>query len=211
MIACARFANLKSPLACLVLWSATAAAQDALLIRTNYYPVTGATLPELHRSLEQRRPRGTSGRHDGFTVWKVDWNAAIQQHGQVNRPGAFTTRTTITITLPRWAPSTHAAPGLVKTWNDYMAKLDEHEQGHVQLVRAAVSDMHTRVESVAPGSDARAVRQQIDALAREILAICTRKNQEYDQRTRHGATQGAMLPSGYRHRDKTLPREPLTK
>ena len=173
--------------------AADAGAQDSLQLRTNYYTVTGATVPEIRRSLDQGRPRSATGPHDGLTTWNITWQNSIRQRGGVSRLSAFTTRTTIDITLPRWQAPTNAAPEVAKAWQDYWAALQTHEQGHVQLVRATVTELHQRVRAVPPGSDGETLRQQIEELARGILATGTARHENYDRLTEHGKTQGARL------------------
>lgn len=173
--------------------AADASAQDSLQLRTNYYTVMGATVPEIRRSLDQGRPQSATGPHDGVTTWNITWQSSIRQRGGVSRLSAFTTRTTITITLPRWQAPTNAAPDVAKAWQDYWAALQTHEQGHVQLVRATVTELHQRVRAVPPGSDGEALRQQIEELAQGILATGTARHENYDRLTEHGKTQGARL------------------
>jgi predicted secreted Zn-dependent protease len=193
MIAWMRFGFLVLLLALGCFGAAKAGAQDSLQLQTNYYTVTGATLPEIRRSIDQARPQSGAGPHDGLTAWHITWHTAIRQRGGVSRLSAFTTRTTIHITLPRWQSPTNAAPEVVKAWQDYLATLQKHEQGHVQLARATVTELHLRVKAVPPGGDGEVLRQQIEELARGIVATGTERHENYDRLTQHGSTQGARL------------------
>ena len=203
MIVCLRLKHLGSLPALLLVVSAAMGAPNALQIRTNYYAVTGATLPEIRCSVDQGRPRSGDERHDGLTTWHIKWKTAIQDRGGVSRLSSFTTQTAITLTLPRWIAPTNAAPGLVKAWNDYAAALYTHEQGHIQLVHATIAELHARTRTVPPGTGSQSLRQQIEELAQGILATDAERHANYDRLTRHGETQGARLAAGRRPQQTT--------
>jgi len=194
MIASVHFKCLGSLLAVFIFWLGTADAQNALQMRTNYYAVTGSSLREIRRSLELGRPRRGAAPGDGLTVWQIGWKVSTHRAGNVSRLSTFTTRTDITMTLPRWTVPTNADPELVKVWNDYTAALYQHERGHVQRVFATVAEMHTRVKTIPPAADPDALREQVEELARDILAAGKQRDRDYDDRTKRGETQGARFP-----------------
>jgi len=170
-----------------------ALAQDVLQMRTNYYAVTGTSLAELRRSLDQSRPRRGTGPHDGLTVWDINWKIGTHQRGGQSRVSSFATQTKITLTLPQWTAPTNTAPDVLKAWQKYSAALQAHEQGHVQLVRVTLTELHAQVRTVSAGSDAQALRQQVEDLARSIVSAGDARHENYDRLTRHGETQGARL------------------
>lgn len=196
MIICARPAYWIALPVLLLLPPTFARAQTSLSIRTNFYAVTGNTMRQLSHSLARVRPRNGATPYDGLTVWQIHWKIATRQHGKASRLTSFTTQTAITITLPRWLAPTNAGPELVQAWNDYVSALDQHEQGHVQLVRATVAELHTRAWAVSSGTDANLLQKQIDTLAQGIVAGGEQSHRNYDFQTNHGKTQGARLRPG---------------
>ena len=178
-------------------------AQDTFYLRTNYYGVTGSTLREIRQSLDRSRPHVGSTQHDGMTVWSIDWNLSVFRRGNTCRLRSFAIRTKAAITLPFWAMPTNAPADLTKAWGDYSAALGEHELGHVKFAKAAATEIRHRVRTIGPRTDCEALTKEINELAGGILQDYRQKEKEYDERTRHGAAQGAILRAGSRNGAKT--------
>jgi len=169
-------------------------SQDTLRRTTNYYSVTGASLPEIRQSLRRAHPWKNRSSLDGMTDWRIEWQFAVTPSSDGCRCTSFTTRTTITVTLPRWIPPTNAPPNLKQTWNRYLAALEKHEAGHVEMALAAVASQHKQVQQIGNWPHCETLRQKVDGLARQILDEFRRRDEEYDRLTQHGARQGAFLP-----------------
>jgi predicted secreted Zn-dependent protease len=101
--------------------------------------------------------------------------------------------TTITTWLPRWIAPTNAAPGLREAWERYFAGLSEHEAGHARIALAAGVEIGKRTLEIGGQPDRESLRQKINEVALQIVNDHRQQETEYDQRTRHGATQGAVL------------------
>jgi predicted secreted Zn-dependent protease len=168
-------------------------AQSTLQVRTNYYRVTGNTLREIQQSLAQSRPRAGTGEHNAQTAWQITWQFNASAKEGTCHLTSFSTRTTIKVTLPLWATPTNAAPEVFKAWRDYYLALAQHEQGHVQLAKDATVEIQRRADTTAPRSDCGTLKSDINALCRGIVDAYRNQEKEYDERTRHGATQGAVL------------------
>jgi len=182
------------------LGSESVVGQGAQLWTTNYYPVTGATLPEIRRSIREARPWKDRQDVDGFTEWKVSWQFSVMQTSDGCRCSTFNTQTRITITLPRWTPPTNAPATVVQIWTNYFTALLRHEVGHGQMAAAAAGELHRRVKSLGGGTDCDSLKRSLNALGESVVAEFRQKDKEYDERTRHGATQGATLPGRMRGR-----------
>lgn len=170
-----------------------ACAQPAVTWTTNYYEVTGTTLREIHQSLRQNRPWKNTWQTDGYTRWHVQWNFATSASGGKCRLTSFNTRTTITITLPRWVTATNASDPVRAEWQRYITALGQHEAGHGQFALAAANEIQKRARETGENADCSALKQQINSLAQGIVTQYRAKEKEYDERTQHGATQGAVL------------------
>ena len=108
----------------LLLWfPILAAAQDRLRWTTNYYTVTGTTLPEIRQSVRQSRPWKEKKELDGMTEWRVTWQFGLMPTAGGCRCSSFGTQTAITITLPRWIAPTNAPDAIRQTWQKYAAAL----------------------------------------------------------------------------------------
>ena len=163
------------------------------VITTNYYVVTGTTLREIQASLAAARPTKTRSAQDGLTVWQVDWHFNTFTSGAGCRLTTFNTSAKITITLPRWMGSTNASPELKTEWQRYLRALAQHEYGHAQNGLAAVREIQERLGQVGEDSNCEALRLRVNVLCQSIVGKYKEADRAYDQRTGHGATEGARL------------------
>lgn len=182
-----------------------ATAQPAVLWSTNYYAVTGASIREIHQSLRQNRPWRKTSQTDAYTRWNVTWSFYVSPGGDKCRLTSFSTRTTVTITLPRWEAPADAPEEVRTAWSRYIAALGNHEAGHGQFAVAAAGEMQKRVRESGEDSDCSALKQKINSLAESIVQQYRNREKEYDERTKHGATQGAVLGRGGRGRIEEQP------
>lgn len=164
--------------------------------RTNYYAVKGESLREIHQSLRQGRPWKAS--HDGFTMWSVSWRFSTTLSRSVCRMSTFGTTAAITITLPRWVASTNTSDVLKTEWERYIKALGQHEYGHAQFALAAAGEMHKRIKEAGEDANCESLKQRINGLCESIVQRYKGMDETYDQRTEHGATQGARLGRGGR-------------
>jgi predicted secreted Zn-dependent protease len=168
-------------------------AQPAVLWTTNYYPVTGATLREVHQSLRQNRPWKNTSEMDGYTRWRIEWHFSVSSSGNKCRLTSFNTRTTVAITLPRWTTPTNATDDIRAAWQRYITALGQHETGHGQIALAAAGEIQKRARESGEDPDCAALKQKINSLCQSIVEQYRIRDKDYDERTRHGATQGAVL------------------
>ena len=181
----------------ILLLPALALAQGSVAWTTNHYSVTGSTFSDIRASIERSRP-SQLGRMDGLTAWRIEWRFATEPAANGCRCSSFSPRTSIAVTLPRWVAPSNTAPMIIQAWTRYITALGQHEAGHGQLALAAAAEMQKRALETPETADCRAMNERINALARGIVDDYRRRDQEYDERTRHGETQGAVLPGGRR-------------
>lgn len=188
--------------ALLLLWLPyLATAQNSLRWTTNYYAVTGAALPEIRQSIRQSRPWKERFDLDGMTDWRVTWQFSVAPTSSGCRCGSFSTQTTIATTLPRWIAPTNAPESVKTIWQNYAAALGQHESGHAAVALAAATEMRKRVGQAGEGSSCDGLKQRINELSQQVVEEYRKRDKEYDERTRHGATQGAAWP-GRGRRDR---------
>lgn len=169
-----------------------AIGQPAVLWSTNYYSVTGTTVREIHQSLRQNRPWKNTSQMDGLTRWRIEWNFSVSPSGNKCRLTSFNTRTTVAITLPRWTAPTNATEDVRSAWERFITALGKHEVGHGQIALAAAGEIQKRAKE-SEDADCAALKQRINGLCQGILEQYRSRDKEYDERTRHGVTQGAVL------------------
>jgi predicted secreted Zn-dependent protease len=190
-----------------VLGCACARGQSNVVRKTNYYAMTGSSIRDIQLSLRQTRPWKTG--HDGSTEWRIQWNAFVSRNGDQCHCTSFETTTMITVTLPKWIPPTNTPPAVREAWAKYLRALEQHEAGHADIALAATAEMHKRTKAIGAEADCDALRTKVKTECDAILEVHRAREKEYDQQTRHGATQGARLggprPDGRRRDGERRP------
>ncbi len=159
--------------------------------RYEFYDVEGTTAPELLASIRRERPR--SYRYFAQTAWNVTWRA--EWNGDPCRVRWADIRATIVVTMPRWKAPPDAPPGLVEDWNRMVRALSIHEAGHVENAREAEREVRRALMGVtAPSCNMMTLRTR--QAAQWVLDGARLRDRRYDERTRHGWTQGAVWPPG---------------
>jgi len=182
------------PLLLVLLFPIVARAQNPIRWTTNYYAVTGVTLPEIRQSMRQNRPWKEKFDLDGMTEWNVKWQFNVTPTSGGCRCSSFGTQTTITITLPRWIVPTNAPDTMKQIWQKYATGLGQHEGGHAAIALAAATDVRKRIQEAGEGTDCASLKQRINDLGRQVIDEHRKRDKDYDVQTQHGTTQGASWP-----------------
>jgi predicted secreted Zn-dependent protease len=173
--------------------SAPALGQSIVEWKTNYYAVSGGTVHDIRRSINQSRPWRETSNMDASTLWRIKWDANVASVDGDCRCRSFTTKATITLTLPRWIGPTNAQVTVSQEWKRYIAALEAHEFGHARFALSAVRDMHKRIFEIGTRPDCATLTRTINQLARGIVEDYRKREKEYDARTMHGIRDGATL------------------
>lgn len=159
----------------------------------SFYEVKGSTADELHAALLRDGPRleGRSlfGSARSDIVWKAQW---VQGLGGC-RVTSLDVLLRSTALLPRFRATPEVDSALIARWSAFERALASHEAGHIDFGRAAEQEMRTALgRETAP--TCALLEQQMKVEADRVLAKLRQRNQEYDIRTRHGATEGVLWP-----------------
>ena len=172
---------------------ADALSQDTLAVTTNFYQVYGITARQLRESIEQSRPWKDDAGRDADTRWKIEWSFRFKPTEQSCQLEAITTKTTITLTLPKWTATAQVPPALGQRWTNYLHALNKHEEGHKQFAHATAAEIRKRVKALKPEPTCDALSASINSTAENVVKEFRRKETDYDRTTDHGATQGARF------------------
>lgn len=159
---------------------------------TNYYAVTGATPREIRFSIAQSRPWKNRFNWDGYTDWKVTWRFQTSREEDGCRVADFRPGAVVTTTLPRWTPPPGVAQEVKQAWQQYYVALLQHETVHGRYAQATVEEMNRKIPAL-PVLPCDQLAEKINQLANQIMDDYRRREKDYDQRTDHGALQGARL------------------
>jgi predicted secreted Zn-dependent protease len=154
----------------------------------NRYPVTGRDYASLVRSLSANGPKG----FHGVANWDISYQYTTVPSGNMCRFDSVRLSVKGEILMPKWTDEDSAPPTLRQRWQEYYAALQQHEEGHVQLgneLAVLVQEKFLGYGDMACGQAKAIAQSEFDRLYNNMK----NRDKEYDQRTQHGATQGARF------------------
>lgn len=166
-------------------------------VRYNYYPIQGVTDTELRSQMTQQGPLDTleGRRYDANTTWAVYWSYRYKTVGNQCTIGSVQTKVNITFTLPQWQSAPDTPRSLRAEWNQYLAALQTHEDGHKNHGIAAAQDVRQTLSRFPSAASCSKLGVAANQAAQRIVRQYNRKDIEYDRLTQHGFTQGAVFPA----------------
>lgn len=160
------------------------------------YTVTGKTINEISKSLEANTmpdPNEPGSRYYALTRWQLagDWAMRSSSRGCEVVDGKVSVA--ITVTLP--ALVTPNVPSDVRQrFETFMEKTVLHESDHVAITLHGAREYQRALSHHPPAPNCEVLQLQLKALFRQNFDEINRANREYDAKTQHGRTQGAVFP-----------------
>ncbi|MBI4168475.1 MAG: DUF922 domain-containing protein [Acidobacteria bacterium] len=160
-----------------------------------YYAVSGASAEELRWAMGRLGPiRDDGSRSDALTKWKFEYTYGREETPAGCRVSSLETDTTITTVLPRWTPGRSVPAALVRKWEDYVACVALHENGHRRIYLDAVARLRRRVEALGDFPRCADLDVALEALAENELRAVRGEQAGYEARTDHGYEQCGRFP-----------------
>ena len=181
-----------------VVASSTATTPSPIVVneRLDYYTVSGRDAASLRAALNKSGPIGPDGKHyDAYTKWNLTWHYDDRRDG--DGICTLTTRHVVVdahMTLPQWQSGPDVPETLQRKWVQYLQALRTHEEGHVEIGRTVARALDDLMEHTPAQPDCPALHRELQARAKQILQDHSHQDADYDARTRHGRTQGAVFP-----------------
>ena len=130
-------------------------------------------------------------RFHGYTRWNVRWT--FRWWREASGRCVITEVTTRLHTEAQLPELQAASPEQQAAFDRYLRALSDHEQGHVQIGRDAAQNIDQGIRQMPAAPDCATLEREANALGHRLLQDHVAREKQYDQRTRHGATQGARL------------------
>ncbi len=160
------------------------------------YQVTGKTPNDISKSLEANAlsdPHEPGSRFYALTKWQLSGNWATKPSTRGCEVTSGEISVVMTMTLPLLT-TTGVPPDTLKKFNTFVDKTVLHESGHVELVLQGARDYQRTLGNFAPVSDCEGLKAQLSNLYRRSFDTIDAVNVDYDVKTKHGLTQGAVFP-----------------
>jgi predicted secreted Zn-dependent protease len=150
--------------------------------REQFYPIAGASAPELYASIGAHGPQIGIGRAIAFTDFKLTWTRDY-------RPGPDGTCTlaaarpklVVTYRLPK--PSSRLAPALDARWRTFLEGVRRHEKVHGAAIIAMTREIRAASVGLTAANDrqCRRIREELTRRLAAISAEQRRRSREFDR------------------------------
>ncbi|MDK2760300.1 MAG: DUF922 domain-containing Zn-dependent protease [Sphingopyxis sp.] len=156
-------------------------------LEVSYYEVRGNSAETIRKAINAVRPRDPN---DGVAVdalarWQINWRWPNGANGACDLSRAEL-RFSGTILMPRLVDADKAPKAVVRRWSAYIEALKKHEATHI---RTAWTNSD-RVLAAIRASDCSGAT----GAGKAAVAELGRFDVEYDRKTKHGRTEGALFP-----------------
>ena len=173
--------------------SAPALAAPALSEQTVFYDISGSTMKDLVDELRRKGPLDADGkRYDADTRWSIKWNYRYQPRGNACRLNTVHVSAEIKYVMPRLADSARVPADLRQRWNSYVGNLKTHENGHGRHGSDAAREVEKALLALSRAT-CNGIAGDADTTAKQVIAKYNKLDIDYDAKTSHGATQGALF------------------
>jgi predicted secreted Zn-dependent protease len=164
----------------------------AVTRREERYALVGSNRAELAADLRDRLP-GEEG-FTGWTRWRLTWSMEPIREVKGCKPGKVDVRLNVTRVLPEWKAPRQASKQLKTSWQRYIRALEDHEEEHALLAEEAAEDLHKALRALPPQAECADLTRQAEKVADRAISTLRKANAELDDRTDHGARDGAIFP-----------------
>lgn len=166
-------------------------------LKVETYDVTGKSVNEISKSLEANAiadPHEPGSRYYALTRWQLggDWSVRPSGGGCQIVDGSVTLA--ITMTLPALASANSAPADVLKRYDTFIEKTILHESAHAEIALQGARDYQRALGNYSTASNCDALKTQLSDLFRRNFNSIDRANSDYDAKTKHGLTQGAVFP-----------------
>lgn len=161
-------------------------------LQHHYYDAQVASGESLNRALNEVSPVRQNGQvYHAYTQWRVQWNLWWREERDGRcRLNLVHTLLNAQITLPRLGGGDAQQR---QRFEQYLAALQEHEQGHYRIGQAAAAEIDATLQQLPEYPSCSELQQQANQQAGVILQRHVERERRYDQDTGHGRSQGAWL------------------
>ena len=162
-----------------------------------HYQIFGNTADILRTQIRDCGPGATGSADAEFTGqadYNLDWQYTTAQSNGTCSATDIKVGLHTALALPYWQPTAGATSGLAQRWQNFDAALLTHEQGHISIDKAYATKLITDLDNLG-NMPCNQITDHANALMNADAALLDQANDSYDTVTRHGATQGAILPT----------------
>ena len=160
-----------------------------VVMSTRYYPVSSATVKELREELRAVGPAADGRKWAGATQARTRWTFGHLRRGMVCMLHDVRVTVTAEMRLPRWQPAVPPDSATQAWWDDFSARLLEHERGHVRIAVDGAREIAETLRPLEGTVSCDGLTMRANGAAQMILVKARERQAEYDRVTGHGAQE----------------------
>jgi predicted secreted Zn-dependent protease len=161
--------------------------------RNETYPVHGHTAEELHQAMLAYSKDNWDGESVGRTYVGLAANLRCREYSDGGAIEGGVLNLDLVVTLPRWPERDRANRELQQKWDQFIAALEAHEEGHVAIAQKHATNGKPAFEELKPQPSCSEMADSIRALSEQLGKRALDEERQYDDRTQHGVLQGCRL------------------
>ncbi len=161
----------------------------------DYYEIQGHTEKELQQQMNASGIQGADGNsHYAYTNWYLKWNYTYNSTAVSCSIATVATSVDANYKLPKWINNENAPADLRNKWNRFIQNLELHEYGHKEIGIQTAKEIERSIAALKPRPSCEELERAANSIGQQILEKSRPTEADYDLRTRHGITQGAIFP-----------------
>ncbi|MDB4512091.1 DUF922 domain-containing Zn-dependent protease [Arenicella sp.] len=160
-----------------------------IIEQTDYYPIVASNAEDLDVQLSLHNRNG----FNADTRWTIQPRYGFIKGSDGCDIAKSNIKLTITYSMPEWTNKQDASTELQERWNIWYANLLGHEKNHGYNGRQAYNEIKQGLYLIQPASSCSQLTHAIKTMIERTLFKYSQEDKFYDQRTRHGASEGASI------------------
>jgi predicted secreted Zn-dependent protease len=165
------------------------------IIETKTYPVQGCNARDILTSLNGSTTASGDGRHEvGLTSSTTKYSFTYVSQPNSCKVQSAKIETQITVTLPELVNTAGVSADVLARWQTFLGALRTHEQGHVDIILKASTDMQSAFEGAGPSGTCQQLESTLKSYVQQQTDASNAANAAYDTQTNHGVNQGVAFP-----------------
>lgn len=167
-----------------------ATASPSFAAETITYIVRGSSAADLIAQMKTYGPNG----YWAWTQANYNWTYTFQRSGGRCRIESATVTERITVTMPEWQNRSGGKNCLRERWDRMLAKLTEHEMGHVSRWSGTRERIRATLVAMPANPSCEALGKAANAAGSAEIGKTQTTQEAYDRQTNHGLATGVALP-----------------
>jgi len=147
-------------------------------------------VPGIRAQLDRHGPYSSAAkrRFDALTTWALHWTFRYDRSGGGCALAGATVELEAIVTLPELTATETLAPDVFNLWQAYRQQLQSHEDGHVNIYRAAARELRDEFLATPAMGSCEELRAALGARGEAKLAAIRAADRAYDADTGHGCS-----------------------